>query len=310
MDTVKLSIHDQISHMKTKGYKFELFSEEKAYHFLQNNSYYFKIKAYAKNYDKYIKGDKRGQYINLDFAYLVELSTIDSHLRKFILKLCLDIEHHLKLKLVRDCCNNSHEDGYSIVTEYLSKNLRIKDDLEYKKSSYTSATRDLLAKYMENLAVWNIVEVLSFGDFLTLYRLYYQKYPSDDSLLGFLWSVRFLRNAAAHNNCLLNSLKNPYSRITQNKAITGVISKNSLISPSERANKMSNPVIADFIITLYVFRECVMSDTIRAKTIAELKTLLNDRAQKHKDYFVKNNSITSSFKFVKKNVDFLFPESI
>ena len=167
-----------------------------------------------------------------------------------------------------------------------------------------------MIKYFDNLAVWNIVEVLSFGDFLILYELYYRKYPSSDSLLGFLWSVRFLRNAAAHNNCLLNTLRNPYARITPNRAITGVISKNPLISPMERTNRMSNPVIGDFVITLYVFKECVMSESIITKTIAELNQYLNVRAVRNAHYFDKNESIKSSYKFIKKNVDFFFPPSI
>ena len=192
MENRKLSVNEQIEHMKSKGIKFSILDEDYADKFLSNNNYYFKLKAYAKNYEKYTQGENVGKYVNLDFAYLVELSTLDLHLRKFIIKLCLDIEHHLKLKLIKDCCDNPLEDGYSIVSEFLANNEYIKNSLEAKKSNYNCAARDLLIKYFDNLAVWNIVEVLSFGDFLILYELYYRKYPSSDSLLGFLWSVRFL----------------------------------------------------------------------------------------------------------------------
>lgn len=307
MTKIKLSIDEQIDDMKRKGYTFELFSEDQAKFFLENNTYYFKIKAYAKNYDRYVKGEKCGQYINLDFAYLVELSTLDLHLRKFIIKICLDIEHHLKLKLVRDCGNNPDEDGYSIVSEFLSKNERIRDNLKNKKDNYNSVTKDLLNKYFDRLAIWNIVEALTFGDFVILYTMYYRKYPNDDSLLSFLWAVKFLRNAAAHNNCLLNSLKNPYSRVRINKDITTIISKNPLISPDERIKKMSNPVVSDFIITLYVFREVIKSKDIITKTIVELKDFLNIRALRHSIYFDKNQWIQTNYYFVKKNIDFLFP---
>lgn len=310
MTKTKLTVNDQINDMKKKGYSFDLFTEDKAKLFLENNTYYFKIKAYAKNYDKYIQGEKCGKYLNLDFAYLVELSTLDLHLRKFILKLCLDIEHHLKLKLVRDCCNNLDEDGYEIVSEFLSDNERIKKELEFKKTSYNSITKDLLDKYLDRLAIWNIVEVLTFGDFVILYTMYYKKYPSDDSLLSFLWSVKYLRNAAAHNNCLINSLKKPYSRVRRNKDITAIISQNPMISTDERIKKMSNPIISDFIITLYVFRESVKSQEITTKTISELKDFLNIRAVRHGDYFDKNQWITTNYYFIKKNVDFLFSQSI
>ncbi len=65
-----------ISHMKIKGIKFDIVKEE-AKIFLQNNNYYMKLASYRANYDK---RKSNGEYINLDFAYLRELSTIDMHL--------------------------------------------------------------------------------------------------------------------------------------------------------------------------------------------------------------------------------------
>lgn len=65
-----------ISHMKIKGIKFDIVKEE-AKIFLQNNNYYMKLASYRANCDK---RKSNGEYINLDFAYLRELSTIDMHL--------------------------------------------------------------------------------------------------------------------------------------------------------------------------------------------------------------------------------------
>ena len=65
-----------ISHMKIKGIKFDIVKEE-AKIFLQNNNYYMKLASYRANYDN---RKSNGEYINLDFAYLRELSTIDMHL--------------------------------------------------------------------------------------------------------------------------------------------------------------------------------------------------------------------------------------
>ena len=44
-DKPKLSIKKQIERLKSKGIKFECYSETDAYYFLQNNSYLFKLKA-------------------------------------------------------------------------------------------------------------------------------------------------------------------------------------------------------------------------------------------------------------------------
>ncbi len=54
-----------IEHMKAKGIKFNITTEEDAKMFLQNNNYYMKLASYRANYDKH-KGDDK--YINLDFV--------------------------------------------------------------------------------------------------------------------------------------------------------------------------------------------------------------------------------------------------
>jgi hypothetical protein len=78
----KLNLNQQIEHMKHKGIKFELIGIDEAKHFLGDNTYFFKIKAYAKNYNK----NTDGHYVNLDFAYLKELSVLDMRLKQTILK--------------------------------------------------------------------------------------------------------------------------------------------------------------------------------------------------------------------------------
>lgn len=178
MKKPKLTIEEQIEDMKSKNITFQYVSEKEAADFLRHNNYYFKLKSYGKNYEKYRIPAKAGQYVNLDFSYLQELSTLDMHLRKLILSMALDIEHALKTKILFDLSNNADEDGYSIVQKYLDTDYTRRKDLYDKIGN--SAASDLIRKRKEE----------------------------DDS--SFLWSVKFLRNAAAHNNCLLNSLKAPY----------------------------------------------------------------------------------------------------
>ena len=206
MRKAKLSLDEQIRHMKDqKGIKFNIISEEEARSILANNNYYFRIKSYAKNYTNY-----NGAYVNLEFAYLYELSVLDMHLRKVLLRMTLDTEHFLKAQLMRDFTNNKNEDGYQIIDEFWRFYPKIHENTIKPKNG--SFCRDLIDKYKDDFALWNVIEVLPFGDFIMLYDLYYKNYPSPDCMTDYLWSARVLRNATAHNNCLLNSLKRPYTR--------------------------------------------------------------------------------------------------
>src|SRR5699024_2572171 len=108
-----------IDHMKSKGITFNIISENDAKIFLQKNNYYMKLASYRENYPKYLTGNKIGQYINLDFAYLRELSTIDIHLRYLIIQMCLDLEHALKVSLIAHIESNPKEDGYELVRKFI-----------------------------------------------------------------------------------------------------------------------------------------------------------------------------------------------
>jgi abortive infection bacteriophage resistance protein len=306
----KLSVDDQITHMKeNKGILFNIVDEEAAKEFLMHNNYYFKLKSYAKNYDKYTQGPNGEKYIGLEFAYLQELSVIDMHLRKYIIKMTLDIEHQLKTQLLRDFMDNDSEDGYTIVAEFLSAYPRVQDTIISKgRNSYCA---DLVQKYQGKFSIWNIVEVLSFGDFISLYEMYYRKYKNPNSVNNFLLPVKFLRNAAAHNNCLINSLKKPYhTRIRANKEINTFISKIPGITPLVRKKKMANPVVHDFVVTLYVFNRIVSSQQMKKYSMAELKELMDNRIQRNHSYFQKNQLLVSYYIFIKKIIDYFYDQCI
>ena len=97
-----LSVQDLIVHSKEKGIQFNSISEAEAQDYLARNNNYFKLASYRKNYPKFTDGPKQGQYENLDFAYLIELARIDVEVRHILLKMCLDIEHFLKVRQIRN----------------------------------------------------------------------------------------------------------------------------------------------------------------------------------------------------------------
>lgn len=158
-DKRKLSIEEQIADLKEKNIKFDIYSEEEAKKFLRYNNYFFKLKSYAHNYDKYSKVELNHKYLNLDFAYLVELSTLDMYLRRVIVGLYLDIEHVLKTRLMYDITKNEEEDGYNIVRKYVEYDYRVLEGI-YKNIG-NSATTELIKKFHEDedkIPVWSFIE--------------------------------------------------------------------------------------------------------------------------------------------------------
>lgn len=304
----KLTTSEIINHMKKQGIRFEIASEQEAYTFLTQNTYYFKIKAYKKIYDVYTENsEKRGQYINLDFAYLRELSTIDAAFRKFIIKASLDIEHFLKVQLLRHFDGNEKEDGYNIVNKYFER-YGAKEEIAQRNNSYVCS--GLIEKYKDDFAIWNIVEVLTFKQFIDLYELYFREYPCKESMVNMLMPIKFLRNAAAHNNCLLNRLKDfpEDGRITKeiqpNKKVMKFVSEIKSISALVRNSKLQNHVIHDFVTLIYVHERIVTSGKTKEHFHAELQELI-ERFFKHEEYFEKNQLIKSYWIFLKKVVDFV-----
>ena len=66
-------------------------------------------------------------------------------------------------------------------------------------------------KIILELSLWNIVKLMSFENFIELYELYYQTYKLFNYTV-YLKSIKFNRNAAAHNSCILSTMRKPNSQ--------------------------------------------------------------------------------------------------
>ena len=116
---VKLPITEQVSYMRDHcGIQFEICPEDDAVKFLSNSNYFFKVKAFAKDYPK---NQFTGNYNNLDFAYLRELSLLDAYLRKEVISIAVDIEHFLKVGLISAISADLSEDGYDLMDTFFQR---------------------------------------------------------------------------------------------------------------------------------------------------------------------------------------------
>lgn len=313
----KYSIDEQLKNLEDKNVQFNIMSKEEAREYLQNNTYYFKLKSYEKSFEYNVS---KNQYINLEFAYLVELSKLDMYLRELIIRISLHTEHFLKVKLIDDLTKNEKEDGYHVVRELFSKYPFVVDHINQKK--YNSACADLIHKYENNWAAWNLIEVLSFGDFIKLYELYYLLYPEqvNEVASDLIWPLKFIRNASAHNNCLLNTLRKPYvythlydkkrRTIIVNKRLVSLLSSVPTITKNNRKKKITNPVIHDFVASLFLFDEICTSQVFKMKIFTEVKEFVDGRLIENKEFFNFDNVFTTIYNFIRNVVDYLYEKNV
>lgn len=302
-----LSPVQQVEHLKSKGVKFDLMSEPDAVAYLERNNNYFRLRSYRTGFPKVEKGSRAGEYANLDFKMLVDLSIIDMRLRYEMLPLTLDIEHFAKVRLLMKIEEHG-EDGYSIVQSFLDsydektdgliKN-RIKNEIDLgKKSPYVC---NLVAKYADYAyPAWAFVEVISFGTFNYFYKFCGEQFQNKEMRDQFylLQSVKSLRNACAHNNCIINDLRPGTSKYAPRFAVSSALGKIPGIGSGQRRTKMSNDRIQQIVTTLYVHSR-IASPGVHRHRAATLHQLV-ERMNRENEYYSGNLQIRTTFEFLSK----------
>lgn len=305
----KLSTKEQIEHLEKKGVKFVLISREEATDYLTKHNNYFKLTAYRKNFQKHPAGKFKGQYIGLDFQMLKDLAIIDMRLRQTLLHMALDIEHFAKVELLK-VIENSDIDAYDLVEDYIKSldevRLKILND-ELNRNMNNPYCGDIIAKYKDNYPIWAFMEVIPFGRFINVYRFCAEtindKKLRDNYFL--LLSIKDLRNATAHNNCLINNLSPRTSNHRTNYGLIHELSKIG-ISNEVHSKKMSNARIQQIVTLLYTHKRIIKSDGV----INHQSEVLNEtitRMYKHIEYYRNNEMVTTNFGFLKTIVDNWYP---
>lgn len=297
----KLSIPEIIDYCKnTLGITFNLMNEERAKDFLEKHNFFFRLKLYCGICNE---RTKKGKYIGLDFGHLVELSTIDMFLRKILLKMTIDLEHYLKVKIVNECQANSFDDGYEVVKKFLEDNPKVQDSilLGAKLASYGGTNYDV---YLESPAVWNFVEMINFYDFISFYDFYYKFMNLNCEYTKHFESVRRIRNACAHNVCMLSSFKAVQNFKSDLETNFELLGGNIGVSNGSISSCMKVPLLNDFAVMLSVYAKLVSSPKIKEITLQELKDFFDERMIYRKHYFDNNTDIKNAYLFARKVLDY------
>ena len=321
-DKPKMSAADLVKKMRDeKGITFNLVSEAEAERYLSEINNYFRTASYRKNYQKYQRGATTGRYIDLDFGHLRELSAIDWSLRRCINEMCLDIEHDLKVRLLKDIENDPNEDGYQIVEDFIAQNPYLIGKLA--PTSVSTYTGSLMRKYLtlsraksssggsvtritsySDCPVWAFVEFITFGDFVRLYEFYYSKISAKRLSTSVMNSVKSLRNACAHNNCILSVLGNRTSFAPSE--ISRMVSGINSITPSQRRKRLTSRPVMELLCVLYAYKYAT-SNNEGHESLGRLISLFRQRMIVHGDYFQSNHQLNGYYEFVCEIIKHMFP---
>lgn len=316
----KLSYQEQIEHLKAKGVLFNNISEQDALQYLKENNNFFKLSSYRKNFAKDISGQ---HYLHLDFSMLIDLAVIDMYLRFLVLKLSLNIEHFAKVNLMRKITIDSEEDGYSIVEDYfntLSDRESSYIKMELERNAKSPYCKQAYQKYKQRLPVWVFIEIISFGSFLSFYKFCAERFRSragaHDKRLRkmcnemtndfyLMLSVKRIRNAAAHNNCIINDLRTQPSKKAVSFELVRALRNDLGFGQESIQKKISNIRIAQILTCLYMHKRLVSSPAINSHLAEELHNFVSRLFAKSK--YDNNLLIKSTFDVLSAVVDKWYP---
>lgn len=289
MNKPKLSSEELIEHLKTKGVLFSSISEEEAMTFITDSTYFYRLASYRENFIK----NEEGKYVDLDFGCLVELSRLDKKLRYILFKMCIDVEHSLKTKIVDELCSIS--DGYLPVKEYFNVNpdALTKIQTHHNLSSYSYGP---FSKYNPNFPVWVFVELASFGTITSFCNFIDAQYGIEIAKKPILNSTRDLRNAIAHNSCLLRNIVS-LNDLTPCSLLYSFLSTYGIGKDARRT--LTNKFVNDLISLIYLHKQLINDPT----KYNELRSFIKEDAINKSKLFSNNSGIKRVYEFLKRIFD-------
>ncbi len=299
---------EQVAHLKSKGVRFDLISEIDTVRYLTDSSNYFRLRSYRTGFAKVAEGRRAGEFAKLDFKMLIDLSIVDMLLRNVLLPMTLDVEHFAKIRLLGKI-EAAGEDGYAVVSDFLASydrpdkdgTTRNKTKNEIMRGKSSPYVASLVAKYPDfGYPAWAFMEVITFGTFVHFYKFCADRFGDrgmvDDFYL--LQSVKGLRNACAHNNCIINNMNAGTPRHKAGYLVMRALGEIDGIGAGQRRSKMSNERLQQIVTTLYMHMRFA-SKGVHEHKCNELARFV-ERMNRNLGYYAGNAQVLSGFAFLTK----------
>ncbi|BDR54060.1 CAAX amino protease [Bombiscardovia apis] len=284
-----LTVSNQIDFLKERNVGFEVIDEEEASKYLTNNTYFFKLKSYLKNYQTDAQNNsKKSEYIESEFAHLQELSKLDYALSRLVLELASNVEHAMKVQFNQHIMNPISD----IDVDELANTLLSSKTIRPLQNPYTES---LYNSCNPNFHVWELWELLGFNDQINLYSAFQAKADIGDIATrnernSLLFVTRMIRNAAAHGSCLLANVRQKAPSLANNKGSDHLIMREAMqmcekkIYQKNRAKnlqiQLDTLIVHNFAAVLVSHLQFVQSQAVIEYGSTKVDTFIT-RVQKH-----------------------------
>lgn len=307
-----LTTNEMIKDLKNKNIKFNKIFEGKAIKYLDLNCSYYSLLTYTKNFQVYYENGKpTNKYIDLDFAYLIDLSVIDQKLRNLLYDMLMEMEYYLKVWIYKKE-RALKENGYYIVNKYLDNDYNGEKHIHNNilKKVGKQEYKEIFLKYdidkdkkLENIPLWEFMSLITFGELIDFYDYYTKEnnLKEEHRLVYLLRDILRLRNGVAHNAFLLNNLNEKDTFYTTKKEIRNYLFKLG-IGKELRESKLSNRRIRQITSLLYLFNIIIPSGKVKRKINNKINDLFL-RIKYNKEYYTNNELLTSTYTYFLKIVE-------
>lgn len=293
---------EYVEQLKQRNVNFRIISESEAALIMKEKFSYYRLLGISKCFETYIKTEKKGNFVSLDFSELYYLAEIDMMLSRIIMQMCMEIECCLKARLLYSIdCSNSKK---TFLNMCFANGILDPSGLGCAYDCYRSTLRDLMSKNQlaipdTSVELHDYLELVHFGTLVKLIQCFNAtcaiesedlRIPCEELLVP----VKRIRNVVAHDNSLLSKIDIPTTY--HNLAIKTFLGKQGIGNRAIKTN-MSKAIVSDIVSLIFLYCQTVPHPERIRETFAEFDM---EYCLKYSNTFKNNTCLCSIYSFLKR----------